>query len=324
MDWDVIPGDLATGSTVVSYDGNVFSNDLLRMGEVSKIIYPKDEGSRTKLFTEYDVFVRHSENGTYHNRIYRNCIVINGFGGLADQSTFTLRPSDSATEKDIKGLGKGSKVILLCINGVINNAIILGGIRDFNDVAEKDFSTKENPGHHYHFVFNGVDLLVNDNGEVVLTQKGPTDIEGKLITDKMEEENTETSVSLLKDGHFEIKAKKEFNLDVSDGKTIITSDGVELGDATDDMMLGTTYRDAESQMLKDLQTGFNNLFNKLTTIGSQLTSAVSAAPGAPVTACVTAGTQLIQAALDLQKMGQTIATFEAKADQYLSGKNRLD
>jgi len=329
--WDVIPSTVGISSTTITYDSDAFSNDSLRVGEIDRIIYPEDEASRSQKFIEYDVFVVHAENSTAHTRMYRNCILFNQFGGLADFVTYTLRPSKIVPDKENPGLGKGSKVLIACINGGQNNAVIIGGIRDKEDRTEFKFKTgdshpDDNPGHFYHFIFNGADLLINDNGEIIVTQKGPTKIDGTLDSDKMAESKTGTNVSFLKNGNFEVHTKDDeqhLKIDHENTKVLVKAGAFEINDASDAMVLGTTYRDKESAMFKDLQQGFLSLFAKLTSVGSTLSTAVSAAPGAPVAACVAAGPVLTQAAADCQKMAQSIAKFEAQANDYLSSKHKL-
>lgn len=199
---DVIPSNLKIREDDPSYDGLAFDNIRLRVGEVQKIVYPNDAANISKKFIEYNVFVSHYENGTFVNIIYNNCTLMNLFGGLADKVEYTLRESDSATKRNFS-LGLGSKVIILCINGKRSNPVIIGGIRDQQDTSESKLTKDNNQGHHFHSVFNGIDFLINKDGELTVTYKGKTNNNGT------------TNVPDTQSGSF-IKMSKEGNITISD------------------------------------------------------------------------------------------------------------
>jgi phage baseplate assembly protein gpV len=181
------------------------SNTMLRVGEVQAIYYPTDDANISRRFVEYDVWVQHRANKTAVTKMYSHVIAIDHFGSVADFSFATYRVKKTATnEGDTKDLapGLGAKVILLCINGETNNAVILGGIRDFNSTTDK----KED-GHNLHTVFNGIDLSINNDGELTLTYNGATGLDGKPA-EKTDQEAAGTIIKISVDG----------NLLISDGK----------------------------------------------------------------------------------------------------------
>jgi hypothetical protein len=200
----ILPTHFKGSASGFSSNGSM-TNTMLRVGEVQAIYYPEDEENVSRKFVEYDVWVQHRANGTAVTKEYRHVIAIDHFGSVADYSFSTYRvKKTAANEGDGKSLepGLGAKVILLCINGETNNAVILGAIRDVGSTKDK----KED-GHHHHTVFNGIDLQINKDGELTLTYGGATGLDGKPAP-STDQEAAGTVVKISKDG----------NLLISDGK----------------------------------------------------------------------------------------------------------
>jgi hypothetical protein len=309
-DGTVIPSHLEIETTPGYSAGDAFSNLKLRFGEVQKITYPNDSNSKTKQFIEYDVYVQERSHGTGNGRLYKHCLMINPFAGIADKAVWTLRGSNSIANSKKKRRGHGSKVLILCVNGETSNAVIIGGLRDQDDKTE---TNANNQKHHLQAVFNGVSFSINDDGEFTITFNGPTDIDGNLRSG-VNQSNVGASISFTKDGKLKIQENQ----------------ALEIGKATDHFVLGDTYRNAEHQMNQALQTGIQNVSIKLAAAGAQLalaggsmvipiTGAVAAAP--QITA---ASAQILAAIADLAKMAAAIQTFEAQANKYLSSKNKTD
>ncbi len=123
-----------------------------------------------------------------------------------------------------------------------------------------------------------------------------------------------------------------------------TSAGVHLGNATDDMVKGTTYRMSEATLHQTMFGGMQTLFAGLTTIASALATAAATINVATVLHKIPVVGPIL-GSIPLQAAGiaigvaaggagaaaggaQTVATalqsFEAQAASYLSLKNRLD
>lgn len=305
---DIIPAHLALHETPRHYDGDVFDNVRVRFGEVQGIVYPDDAKSRSKTFAEYSVYVQYRSNGVMAAKLYENCVLVNQFGGLADQETFTLRfeKNPSTRQKGMTKLGKGSKVLIACINGETERAVIIGGVRDPQD-SDKDL--KDN-GHNYHWLFNGVSLDVNKDGEVTLKYSGATDIDGKTSADSSK---TGSLITLDKDGHVIIKHRA----------------GVLTGEATDHTLLGESYRKEQQKMHNQLLSLINTLKGLLQTAGAALTTASTTAipPFTPPVAVAPAGVALTTAANVAGQMAQAIQDFEQAAGQknsFLSKDNKSD
>jgi hypothetical protein len=331
---DVVPSFLSVDSALPMYDGDAFNNVRLRIGEVQELIYPDDKRSRSKKFIEYRVFVQQRSNGTGNGKMYENCLLVNLFGGLADRCEYTLR-ADKSTDRPKEGVGKGSKVLVLCVNGSSNHSYIVGGVRDAKDLSDKDIA--KDLGHHYYWVFNGVSMYVDNDGQFLLTYNGKTDADGKT---EVKDSERGTRMAFLKDGSWNIntrdpddqnktdqyifidhksrksihRAKNEWQLQVASGKaTILADQGLHVGDATDEVLLGKSYRDAQKQLN-------DKLADILQQISIQLSSAVDPSSGAPITQVQAAGALCAQAVMAIKQ-------FEASAsakNSFLSKKNKTD
>lgn len=309
----VFPSHLRIGHTERFSDGGVFDDVQFHFGEVQSIIYANDENSRSKQFTEYSVFVQYRDPITKAGvgRMYDNCLLSNMFGGVSDFLSYTLRGQNSTASAKDDRLGLGSKVLLLCINGETQYPVIIGGIGDPTDKSQTDTKDKD-LGHHLKFIFNGLGVSINKDGELTVVFNGPTDIKGKLV-DGIDKKTVGASVTFSKEGKIIVNRNQ----------------AIEIGAATDHFILGDTYRDAEHSMNQDLQTGLQNVAQKLAVAGAQLAAAGGAVAGPFMAAAagpnlVSASAQIISAVGELNKMASSIAKFEAQAKKYLSKDNKTD
>jgi hypothetical protein len=247
-------------------DNGLSNNYLLRIGEVQKIFYPEDKENVSKRFVEYQVWVQHRANNTAVTKMYEHCIAIDQLSGVADYSYATYRADNTSTRKDGQrqlGPGLGARVILLCINGESQNAVILGGIRN----AKSKLKDKKIDGHHQHTVFNGIDLLINKDGELTLTYGGATKLDGTLL-DSVDQEAVGTFVKIEKNGNLTIsdaKGENKIFVDRVHGKVQVTATEeidhvakkVRLGDGeTDDPVVGGNEL---KKILEDLIKAINQL-----------------------------------------------------------------
>ena len=240
---DVIPGiyGKARLGKRPYFDGHLFANTKLRKGEVMAVIPQSSKRSVSKFLYEYDVLVPQYESGTVGTRLYRNCILMNPVAGGGDHSAWKLR----ASTKPLTEAGKtdGSRVLILCVEGSNNQAVILGGLRD-----ERSGGDDEELGHHYEFEFNGVNFQVNDDGSWICQQNGKTDNLGEAHKDR--NKGAGTSVEVKADGTYIVSTKdKKQSITVDNSNNTITIDGdskiivngskIELGTgASDPAVLG--------------------------------------------------------------------------------------
>lgn len=256
---DVVPGIYSTKRVGKEpfFDGYLFANTKLRSGEVIAIVPPTSERSVSKLWLEYDVLVPQYESGTVAHKLYRNCILINSLAGGGDHSSWKLR----ASTKPYTEIGKtdGSRVLILCVEGSNNQAIIIGGLRD-----ERCGKDKEELGQHYEFEYNGVNFQINDDGSCVLQQKGKTTNLGLPHEDR--NEGSGTSIEIKADGTYIVKTKDDnqsltinnSNNSItinSDKKITIQGDKICLGNsASDPAVLGNELVVILKELLLACQT----------------------------------------------------------------------
>ena len=225
MPGNIIPSFYGTQEmgTASPYDGEAFSNKYLRFGEVKRIVKPSDDDSRTKKFYEYDVLVQHRENDTADGRIYYACLNVNDLCGLSDKIECTLRIDDTKEQSDSPdedlAKGYGSKVLILCLNGSQNEAVILGGMRDDED------SDDESLGHHYTWVFNGTTIKVEDDGSYSITVEGKTRADGQAHEDRVD--GGGSSIQVAANGNITIATngnKQSLVIDNESGTVTVAGD----------------------------------------------------------------------------------------------------
>lgn len=342
-DGTVIPSYLQVEHTLDPEPSGMFGNIMLRIGEVREVVYPNNPNSLSKKVVEYRVAVQQRDVGVGVTTEYSHCVVGSLFGGVADKLRYTVRPSTGQNVDQDTDLGNGSMVLLLCVNGETDNAIIIGGFPAPRDVPEAD------EGHHLHFNFNGIDVAINKNGEFALTFGGATKNDGTLV-DGADAGASGTNVAIAKDGSLSITdasgkqffkidhtnktialtADGEYDVTCTNGNVVIKSEGVLVGDATDAWVKGTSYRRAESQMNKQVSAALQGISIAATQLGALLAAAgslMSMGPAGNIPAAgpvTTAATAAIQIATQAATAKAAIDVFEAGADSYLSDKNLTD
>lgn len=227
-DGTIVPTFQAARSTVAEGpQTEQFGQWGLRVGQVRDIILPKDKRSVSKKFIEYHVEVQHRDShGRVSNVLYPNCFLASTFGGRGDKVRFTHR---FAKKTDGNGVGEGSGVIIGHINGDRQQAVILGGIRDSEDETDDD-----KLGHNYFNEFNGVQQLIDNDGQYSVTFTGATNYDGTL-KDGVEESNGGAFFKFLKNGNFEIvhdaqklelkHAEKSWNMEAEENIDLLTKKG---------------------------------------------------------------------------------------------------
>lgn len=182
----------------------MFENNSLRFGIVTKI-YPTDNNKNiNKLVPEYDVLVIEQDSNRSITPItYKNVISAQSFGNMADYFEAALRPQKKVKDRK-KTLGAepagqdGSIVLLLCLDGSGNKGVIIGSL------PHPDRKSKvTGKGQVLAAEFNGMQILVNDDGSSSLTFKGKTDNEGNPV----DKNQGNTIIDIEKDGTLQFKNK---------------------------------------------------------------------------------------------------------------------
>jgi hypothetical protein len=344
---DVIPSFLGIERTPPMWSGHNFDNGLLRFGEVQEIIYPNDKRSQSKRYIEYNVLVQQRSNGTGTSKLYQNVAVANLFGGIADRFEYILRPAVK-NEINKSGLGKGSKVLILCANGETNTSFIIGGLHDQNQKVDNQ---SKDLGHYCYFNFNGVSAYIDKDGQFLLKYGGATDADGKTDVNKKERG---TRIEFLKDGSWSVntrdpndpdntkeqfmfldhknhntvhQAKNKWTVQVKGEAQFKADKGVKLNDATDLMMLGESFRKAQRTKNTNLQADLQVVSNSLQTAAQTMINAVSSVDASLLAAVKAAGAAVLIAAQYLDRAAADIRDFEQKAaskNSFLSQKHKLD
>jgi hypothetical protein len=201
--------------TASSYRSN---NTSLKAGTVTRVLYPENDQNISKQFIEYTVesLEKMSSELTTINT-YNNCIASNSFGSINNKC--------NATYQAATGEGTvGSRVLLLCINGISsgNANIILGGLDPLVE-GKKDIKSAAD-GQFFDFNFNGINFVIDKDGAMQLTFNSFIDLKGK----KANEKAAGTQVRISKEGQFTIADNEgqSFNLDRVTQKSTWT-DGAE-------------------------------------------------------------------------------------------------
>lgn len=242
-DGSVIPSIFQTADTDKLSKENLNNGQFaLKIGNIEEIIYPDDKRNIRKNKIEYTVQVKERQgNRGFVVTRYRNVVTSDLFGGIADSIEFTHRPSTSQTEQD-PIFRDGSSVILLCLHGDTSQAFIVGGMR--HNSQKKKISKKER-GHFFEFEFNGVNFEINKDGEMAITYKGKTDIDGT----QQAKSTSPTVININKDGDFSISDNEKQRISMSrKNKKIRISSG---NDKEDFIEIDKAKKDITQEMAND-------------------------------------------------------------------------
>lgn len=336
----VIPSNVGITSSPQYSSTDHFEDYGLRMGEVVKVIYPDDDASVTKQYIEYNIWCQYlPAGGVGQGRMYYAAICANNFASLADRSFQTFRPNEKAGNKqansenpnDTPGLGLGSKVLFLCINGQTAYPIIISGLPDPKDKTQMDVDEGDIVQVR---IFNGIEWYINNEGELLIKYNGKTEDTGKT---KVDDSKVGTYFKLDQDGNSILSDKDEknyFKLDHKNGKLIFQRDKrLEIGTASDWMLLGESFRKSQKQLNTKLQSYFKTLNNLMQNAGST-TATIAGKIATPVYGAVVSAADfallsgyMIAMAQVLNQMGESIGMFEQDAsskNSFLSDKNKAD
>lgn len=227
-----------------------YANYCLRLGIVKKS-YPVDAKENVlKKTTEYDVVVvEQDENRAITPITYKNCIVLDSFGGVGDFFEKSLR-SQSKLKNKSKGNDfnnqDGASVLLLCLNGSSERGIIIGG---FQHTERKTKLTGKGP--QMFGSFNGVDIQVETDGSCRLTFNGATDSEGKPL----DKEQGVTTVDIEKDGTIQFKNKGVTHRLQKDGKVVLAAEDAVTITNKKDFTIASEDKDSKKKVTAKASDG---------------------------------------------------------------------
>jgi len=201
----VLPSGLLSQDTRSGLAGfnKTYKNFALRAGIVIASYDVDSKKNVSKILPEYDILViEQDENRGITPVTYRNCIMANGFGGIGDYLEYRLRPQKKKTNKKLDGKDfagqDGSIVLILCLDGVSEKAIIVGGLQHPERKTKLKGKDQILAGE-----FNGMAISIADDGSANLTFKGATENDG---TPKDKSQGN-TTIDIEKDGTLQFKNK---------------------------------------------------------------------------------------------------------------------
>jgi len=211
--------------TKVSAFNSTYKNFSLKAGIIVEVHDIEDEGNISKLGIEYDVLVIEQDQDRSISAIrYKNCVSGDMFGSISDFFEFRYRGQSKKSEDD-KDDGRnpekqnGALVLILCLDGAGEKAIIMGALKHPQRVEVLD----KEKGLHLHGEFNGLNVKVDKDGGFKIEFKGPRDDDGKLLDeDKGDEEKVGGSfLEIDKEGSIELATGNEESIKVDKKKKTI-------------------------------------------------------------------------------------------------------
>jgi hypothetical protein len=269
----------------------------LHVGTVIAMYEPKNNKNFNKKQYEYDVEVMTARGEEIPTSVtYPRCRLQTSFGGMADKCVWA--PRIEVKNKDGSVKEPGTQVLIECVNGISRSGIILGAVEP-EGAAEQSADFKTGP--RLEWQYNGIDIVINKDGELELTRKGATNSKGK-VTDKKDEDGATLRMDKAGRVHIETADAKNFvTINMMEGTVSITSDkkvlietgkiettaseGVQLG-GTEKLIKGDTYVNAELELLQALSTFCAQLTGVATTFSAAILEPALAAGAAQLQAAI--------------------------------------
>lgn len=241
----IVESNLRAGGAP-SMQRNQYSADAIRVGQIIRVLPIDAEANVSRKLVEYDVEVSMGVNAI----IYKNVVMAEDFGSETNFNETVLTPNASNGDF-VSELRSGSQVILACVEGNADRAIIIKALQHSHirstgsktpvpklaDVSSSiDDRLEELPtlqpgaskadGQRMLGEFVGVRWNINKDGELTILVQGPKDDKGKLASDvgtSVLKFNKDGEILMLDPLGQELlisAAKKEVKLSSGDGDTI--------------------------------------------------------------------------------------------------------
>ena len=175
-----------------------YKNSSLRIGVVVASYPTTDSNNHSKLTTEYDVqVIEQNEDQSVTSIRYKNCMSAEGMGSIADFFEKSLRTQKSKKNKGATTLNDqdGAIVLILCLDAMSDKAIVVGSLTHPNRATTLKSSEPYLEGE-----YNGVNIVVNNDGSTTLTFKGATDNNG----DPIDSSQGNTEIKIESDGSYQV------------------------------------------------------------------------------------------------------------------------
>lgn len=279
-------------------------NFSLRVGTVVTKYKPDDDKNLTHATWEYDVECVITDGmGQATLETYPHCIMASMFGSVSDYLMWSPRISEKQKtpddKPDFEGILQGSLVLLLAPNGNSSVPALIIGAAQHPQAPKAD--DKFGEGQLLRFEYNGLFVEINKDGELTITRKGPTKIDGKPVTDNDKDAGANITMDAKgrvaiqspdlkqytiwgrEDGDIQHSADKKMTFNVDNGKIETTAQGVKLG-GDEPLVLGNKYTDAEKNFLQGLTNFTTTLLATLTALGAALAASPAATAAVPLQA----------------------------------------
>lgn len=296
-------------------------NELnLRPGEIIAAYPPSSKKSVSKKFYEYDVMVYEQEGSACSApTIYPHCQIKDMFGSATDFCRFT--PRITKVERDGRKSSYSSRVLVQCPNGDKSTAVIVGFLKHDLLYGEKG-KEKEDLGHNFEIQFNGLNCIINKDGEFHITRNGATKADGKYESDDDHDQKGGMNLIFNKEGGMKMASgDKDQYIEINhkDKKiTLDASEGIKLGGEDEPLVLGKTYCDAEDSFMNDLFNGFQQLSTAISTLTGAIGALASTPAGGPLPNAGAAATAAGQMGSAVGNLISAVKTFQANVQ---GGKN---
>ena len=244
----ILPAGLfSEGTDSFSGHDHNYKNFGIKAGIIINCYEADDKKNLSQSVPEYDVAViEQNENASQNVITYQNCPAAEMFGGISDFFEFKYRKQ---TKTDKKGnektfnLQNGSQVLIACLNGSAEKAVIIGALKH---PKRKSKLTKD-AEHSMAGEFNGISVNIDKEGALSISFKGATDTDGKPLKEKI----GGSYLKIEKDGSlsFGDGNKETIRLD-KDKKTISIQSEKSMSLTTDDVINISSKKDTNQTMEK--------------------------------------------------------------------------
>lgn len=192
----VLPhGLLGDNQNLLDGFNKTYNNTSLKVGVIVKTYPINDPDNRTGFAPEYDVIaVEQNEDRGVANILYRHCLSATALGSLADFFDMAFRQRETKENKGqatrISG-HDGSVVLFMCLDKSSDKGIIIGA---FPHPDRPSTIPSEAP--YLEGEYNGVNIMIEEQGNPTLTFNGATDNQGEVLDDSQ----GPTEVKIEEDG----------------------------------------------------------------------------------------------------------------------------
>lgn len=229
--------------TFMSGFNKTYKNFPLRVGVIVAAYSVNDDNNYAKLTTEYDVdVVEQNEDMSITIIRYRNCMSSEGMGSLADYFEKNLRPQQTIGLNNTNPFNNqdGAIVLLLCLDGMSTKGIIVSSLTHPNRTTNLQTTAPYLEGE-----YNGVNIVIDNEGDVTLMVKGATDNGGTVLVPQP----SPTTITISSVGAVTISAPQQsVNVNCLNANVIATEtavvDGTEVklgAEAIESVIKGETF-----------------------------------------------------------------------------------